>query len=55
MDWDKEIEIDGTVAVSVGELHSILLENLTRDEMEEFAGEMIKAAVMEPIDLGEGF
>ena len=34
-------------------LHSILLENLTRDEMEEFAGEMIKAAVMERIDLGE--
>jgi hypothetical protein len=47
MDWDKEIEINGNVAVSVGELHSILLVSLTKDEMEEFAGEIIKASILD--------
>jgi hypothetical protein len=52
MDWDSLIEVEG-VQVKLSELHSILLENLTRDDLEEFAGEMIKFAVMEPVHLGE--
>ncbi|MCJ7645704.1 hypothetical protein MUO65_02185 [bacterium] len=56
MNWDNGIEVSGDggkVLVTLGELHSILLENLTRDDLEEFAGEMIKFAVMEPVHLGE--
>ena len=44
MDWDSLIDVEG-VQVKLSELHSILLENLTRDEMEEFAGEMINLNV----------
>jgi hypothetical protein len=51
MDWDSLIEVEG-VQVKLSELHSILLENLTRDDPEEFAREMIKCAVVGPIYLG---
>jgi|GEM_PF-2656611 len=46
MNWNKEIEVEsqsGTRAITtVGEIQDILLEELTKEEAEEFAGELIK-------------
>jgi len=46
MKWDKEIELatEGAskVTISLGILEEVLAEQLTKDEMEEFAGELIK-------------
>jgi hypothetical protein len=50
MNWDREIEVEG-VQVRLGELHSILLANLTKDELEEFAAEMIKFVELSPAPL----
>lgn len=46
MKWDKEVELatDGAakVTISLGILGEVLAEQLTKDEMDEFAGELIK-------------
>ena len=46
MNWEKEIELatEGTskVTISLGILEEVLAEQLTKDEMDEFAGELIK-------------
>lgn len=48
MNWEREIEFeDGEkrkVVVTVGEIQDLLISNLTRNEMEEFGGELIKCA-----------
>ena len=48
MNWEQEIEIEGEggirVMATAGEIHNILMAALTRDEIEEFAGELIVAA-----------
>jgi hypothetical protein len=46
MKWDKEIELatEGAskVTISLGILEEVLAEQLTKDEMDEFAGELIR-------------
>jgi hypothetical protein len=45
MDWKREIEIAGRakrIFVPLEEIQSVLMMSLTRDELEEFAGELIK-------------
>ena len=45
MNWDNGIEISGdggNVLVTLGELHSLLTWELSKDDVEEFAGELIK-------------
>jgi hypothetical protein len=48
MNWEKEVEFeDGEkrkVVVTAGEIQDILISNLTRNEMDEFGGELIKCA-----------
>lgn len=48
MNWEREIEFeDGEnrkVVVTVGEIQDLLISNLTRNEMDEFGGELIKCA-----------
>jgi hypothetical protein len=45
MNWDKEVEVEGNhgakAVVTVGDLHSMLLGELTTDELEEFAEELV--------------
>ncbi len=57
MNWDLEIEVEGKEGVkatlTVADIHNALFNSLTRDDVEEFAGELIKAAVLSPVDLGE--
>ena len=42
MNWDQEIQIEGKegdkVTLTLGELHSLLLADLQRDDLEEFSG-----------------
>jgi len=57
MNWDKEIEVEsqsGKKAITtVGEIQGILLEELTKEEAEEFAGELIKVlGSPRPADFG---
>jgi hypothetical protein len=45
MNWYNAIEVsgdDGKVLVTLGELHSLLTWELSKDDLEEFAGEIIK-------------
>jgi hypothetical protein len=46
MNWDQEIEIEIEKGVStsltIGEIESILMAELAKDDLEEFAGELIK-------------
>jgi hypothetical protein len=45
MDWDKEVEVCGVgrkMLVTIGDILSTLMMDLTSDELEEFAGELIK-------------
>ena len=48
MNWDKEIEFEGKqgekAVATLGEIQGMLMEELTREEAEEFAGELIKWA-----------
>jgi len=48
MNWEKEIGFeDGEkrkVVTTVGEIQDLLISSLTRDEMEEFGGELTKWA-----------
>jgi len=57
MNWEKEIEIPAgngnNVCLTVAEIVSNLMADLTKDEMEAVGSELIKAAVMEPIELGD--
>jgi hypothetical protein len=52
MNWDQEIEIEakngikGTVTVA--EIQSLLMADLTREELEEFAGELIRWVEFQP-------
>jgi hypothetical protein len=51
MNWDNGIEVSGDggkVLVTLGELHSLLTWELTKDELEEFAGELIKWVELSP-------
>ncbi len=52
MDWDKGIEVEGKegkkAEVSVGDIQSLLMAYLTKDELEEFAGELIKFVELSP-------
>lgn len=52
MNWDKEIEVEGNegikAVVTVGELQSVLIGELTKDDLEEFAGELIKWVELSP-------
>ena len=52
MNWDKEIELatEGAakVTISLDILEEVLLEQLTREEMEILAGELIKFAEVFP-------
>ena len=52
MNWDKEIEVEGNegikAALTVGELQSFLMMELTKDELEEFAAELIKWVELTP-------
>ncbi len=45
MNWDQEIEVEGKegskVTLTVGELHSLLLADLRRDDLEEFMEELL--------------
>jgi hypothetical protein len=45
MDWDMEIQVEGKkgsqVIVTIEELHSLLLADLQRDNLEEFTGELL--------------
>jgi hypothetical protein len=53
MNWDNGIEVSGDggkVVVTLGELHSLLTWELSKDELEEFAGELIKWVELEPLD-----
>jgi hypothetical protein len=46
MNWAKDIEVEGKegkkAEVSVGHIQDLLMAYLTKDEIEEFAGELIK-------------
>ena len=45
MKLEKQIEVAGckrTISLSIGEIQSVLMEELTKDELEEFAGELIR-------------
>lgn len=52
MNWDQEIEIGGKgglkVLVTVAEIQDLLMSNLTRNEMDEFGGDLIKCGVLGP-------
>lgn len=52
MNWDREIEVEGNegikATVTVGELQSVLMGKLTKDELEEFAGKLIKWGELSP-------
>jgi len=52
MNWDREIEVEGKegekAAVTIGDIQSILMADLTKDEVEEFAGELIKWVELQP-------
>ena len=51
MNWDNGIEVSGDggkVLVTLGELHSLLTWELTKDDLEEFAGELIKWVELSP-------
>jgi hypothetical protein len=51
MNWDAEVDIEGDggvkVAVTLAEIQGLLLCNLTKDELEEFAWDLICAADQE--------
>ncbi len=47
MNWKEMIEV-GEEAFSLEEIQEALMASLSRDEMEEFAGELIKWAEFEP-------
>jgi hypothetical protein len=57
MNWDKEMEIEvgkgEVVSVTVGEIHSILMAELTMDELEDFATELMKGMAVERSYLDE--
>ena len=57
MRWESEIDIEMSNRVrgclSVEEIQSLLLSSLTKDELEEFAGELIKGAAARPVYLGD--
>jgi hypothetical protein len=51
MNWDNEIELNsdgGKVLVTLGETHSLLTWELSKDDIEEFAAELIKWAEFSP-------
>lgn len=51
MNWDNGVEVSGDggkVLVTLGELHSLLMWELSKDELEEFAGELIKWVELQP-------
>ena len=45
MNWDREIEVEGKkgdkVTLTLGELHSLLLADLQRGDLEEFTAELL--------------
>jgi hypothetical protein len=45
MNWDQEIQVEGKkgdkVTLAIGVLHSLLLADLQRDDLEEFTGELL--------------
>jgi hypothetical protein len=59
MNWDAEVDIEGEgrvkLSVTLAEIHSLLLCSLTKGELEEFGGELIKYAKFSttPILLGD--
>ena len=57
MRWESEIDIEMSNRVrgciTVEEIQSLLFSSLTRDELEEFAGELIKGAAVKPVYLGD--
>ena len=57
MYWNQEIEIDigggNLISLTLDEIHELLREALTKDQLEEFAGELIKFAVLELVCYGE--
>lgn len=51
MNWDNRIEVSGNggkVLVALGELHDLPTWELTKSELEEFAGELIKRVELGP-------
>lgn len=45
MNWEKEVEVEGKggkVVLKLADIQDTLAEGLTKDELEEFAGEMKK-------------
>jgi hypothetical protein len=52
MYWNQEIEIDigggRLISLTLEEIHELLTENLTKDKLEEFAGELIKWVELSP-------
>lgn len=56
INWKQEIEIAGRAKkmfVSLEEIQNVLMMSLTKEELEEFAGALIKFAVMGPLNIGE--
>ena len=52
MNWDREIEVEGNKGVraelTVGDLQSVLMSEITKDEMEEFVQELVKFVELSP-------
>ncbi len=51
MDWEKEIEVEGCkrkISLSIGEIQSVLMAELTKDELDGFAGELIQWLTLQP-------
>jgi len=46
MNWDRGIEVEGKegkkTEVTIRDIHSLLMADLTKEELEEFAGDLIK-------------
>ena len=60
MNWDAEINIEGErgvkLSVTLAEIQSILLYSLTKDELEEFARELIRwVELSSTLNFFEGF
>lgn len=54
IDWEQEIEIAGKakrIFVPREEIQNVLMMSLTRDELEQFASELIKFAELSPAPL----
>lgn len=52
MDWHEELRIEVIERnLEVAEAFDLLVSNLTKDELEEFAGELIKFAELSPAPL----